>query len=67
MSAKEIIESQMTEMRNEIAEANKQVGRIAELADEMHKILARNPVISPEDYSRLQGIQTLIYSACKRV
>jgi hypothetical protein len=59
MSAKEIIESQMTGMRHEIAEANKQVGRIAELADEMHKILARNPVISQEDYSRLQEIQVL--------
>jgi hypothetical protein len=67
MSAKEIIESQMTEMRNEIAETNKQVGRISELADEMHTILSRNPVISPEDYSRLQEIQVLIYSACKRV
>jgi len=41
MSAKEIIESQMNDMRHEIADANHQVGRIEECLEQMQKILEK--------------------------
>jgi prefoldin subunit 5 len=74
MSAKEIIESQMTEMRNQIAEVNKQVGRIETCTDILGKILDKFEETDADSvhYTRQQKhamneLLVAIRSACKRV
>ena len=75
MSSKEIIESQMTEMRNKIAEDNKQVGQIVACLDIMGKIVDKfsdgagdgQYVYTQQQYSSMIRLLHLMSTACKRV
>lgn len=65
---KEIIESQMNDMRKELADMHTNVGRIMECLDTMREILliGETELLTQIDVEKLIKLQVLIYNAARR-